>query len=141
MLRHAREKFIALARPGLLGVGVVLLAFHTVGAAAGPALADDALPIAGPYGEVEAKGCDDYRRETEGGYIVIDKDGLGYGSGGECACRIKSVKKTGKNAYGVVASCQCLEGPKETRQRKLSVLSDSEIDWNGSKYEKCKPLP
>jgi hypothetical protein len=52
--------------------------------------------VTGPYGEIEAKGCDDYRQETEGGYIVIDNDGRGYGSGGECAWKIKSVKKTGK---------------------------------------------
>ena len=95
----------------------------------------------GTYGEIEAKGCDDYRQETEGGYIVIDNDGRGYGSGGECAWKIKSVKKTGKNDYAVVASCQCLDGPKETRHRKLTVMSEKEIDWNGSRYAKCQRLP
>jgi len=97
--------------------------------------------VTGSYGEIEAKGCDDYRQETEGGYIVIDNDGRGYGSGGECAWKIKSVKKTGKNDYAVVALCQCWDGPKETRHRKLTVLSDKEIDWNGSRYAKCQPLP
>jgi hypothetical protein len=124
---------------GLPGLGVFLLALFTFGLPA--ALAADALPISGPYGDIEAKGCDDYRQETEGGYIVIDNDGRGYGSGGECACKIKSVKKTGKSEYAVVASCRCLDGPKETRQRKLTVLSDKEIDWNGTKYAKCQPLP
>jgi hypothetical protein len=97
------------------------------------------LPIAGPYGDVAAKGCDDYR--TEGGYIVVDKDGRGWGSGGECGCKVKSIKKTGKNEYAVIATCQCIDGPKETWRRKLIVLSDSEVEWNGSKYRKCKPLP
>jgi hypothetical protein len=31
-------------------------------------------------------------------------------------------------------------GPKETWRRKLIVLSNSEIEWNGSKYRKYKPL-
>ena len=101
----------------------------------------NSLPIAGPWGDVEAKGCDDYRGETEGGYIVVDKDGRGWGSGGECGCKVKSVKKSGESEYAIVASCQCIDGPKETWHRKLIVLSDSEIEWNGTKYQKCKPLP
>ena len=42
------------------------------------ALAADKLPIAGLYGDVEAKGCDDYQGETEGGYIIFDKE-CGWG--------------------------------------------------------------
>jgi hypothetical protein len=30
--------------------------------------------------------------------------------------------------------------PKKTWRRKLIVLSNSEIEWNGSKYRKYKPL-
>ena len=139
MPRKFNDRIITCPSRGLPGVGVFLLALVTFGLPA--ALAADALPITGPYGEIEAKGCDDYRQETEGGYIVIDNDGRGYGSGGECACKIKSVKKTGKNDYAVVASCQCLDGPKETRHRKLTVMSEKEIDWNGSRYAKCQRLP
>jgi hypothetical protein len=50
-------------------------------------------------------------------------------------------KKSGKSEYAIVASCQCIDGPKETWRRKLILLSDSEIEWNGAKYQKCKPLP
>jgi hypothetical protein len=120
---------------------VVLVAVPTLMVAHAPASAADALPIAGPWGDIEAEGCHDYQEETEGGYIVVDEDGRGWGSGGECQCKVKSVKKSAKTAYDVVASCQCLDGPTETRHRKLIVLSDSEIQWNGTKYQKCKPLP
>ncbi|HSB57971.1 MAG TPA: hypothetical protein VLD66_00045 [Methyloceanibacter sp.] len=125
------RRLFAIALPALLAVAVT----HA------PARAADALPIAGAWGDIEAKGCHDYKEETEGGYIVIDKDGRGWGSGGECGCKVKSVKKSGKAEYAIVASCQCLDGPKETRRRKLIVLSDSEIEWNGTKYQKCEPLP
>ncbi len=100
-----------------------------------------ALPISGPYGEVEGKGCDSYKEETEGAYIVVDKDGRGYGSGGECGCKVKSVKKTGKNEYSVVTVCQCIDSPnKETEHSKLVILSDREIELDGTKYQKCKPI-
>jgi hypothetical protein len=122
-------------------LGVILLALLAMAAPRVPAQAADALPIAGPWGDIEAKGCDDYKGETEGGYIVVDKDGRGWGSGGECGCKVKSVKKSGKTEYAVVASCQCIDGPTETWHRKLIVLSDSEIEWNGAKYRKCKPPP
>ena len=141
MLQRLPHTIIALARAALLGVALILLAALVTFMPGAPALAADKLPIAGPYGDVEAKGCDDYKGETEGGYIVVDKDGRGWGSGGECGCKVKSVKKTGKSEYAVVASCQCIDGPKETWRRKLIVLSDSEVEWNGSKYRKCKPLP
>ena len=124
----------------LLGTALVLLAALATFMSSAPTLAAVKLPIAGAYGDVAAKGCDDYKGETEGGYIVVDKDGRGWGSGGECGCKVKSVKKTGKSEYAVVASCQCIDGPKETWRRKLIVLSDSEVEWNGSKYRKCKPL-
>jgi len=120
---------------------IAVLALLALAVAHSPSGAADSLPIAGPWGDVEAKGCDDYKNETEGGYIIIDKDGHGWGSGGECGCKVKSVKKTGKSEYGILASCQCAENPKETWRRKLIVLSDSEIEWNGAKYRKCKPLP
>src|SRR5512147_2442146 len=105
---------------------IALLASLSLAVADASACAADALPIAGPWGDVEAKGCDDYRSETEGGYIVVDKDGRGWGSGGECGCKVKSVKKSGKTEYAVVASCRCIDGPKETWRRKLILLSDSE---------------
>ena len=120
---------------------IALLALLALAVAHAPSRAADSLPIAGPWGEVEGKGCDYYREETEGGYIVIDKDGSGWGSGGECGCKVKSVKKSGNTEYAVVASRKCIDGPKETWHRKLIVLSDSEIEWNGTKYRKCKPLP
>ena len=85
MPRKFNDRIITCPSRGLPGVGVFLLALVTFGLPA--ALAADALPITGPYGEIEAKGCDDYRQETEGGYIVIDNDGRGYGSGGECPAR------------------------------------------------------
>ena len=88
-----RHTTIALARATLLGFALVLLAGLGAGMASAPALAADKLPIKGPYGDVEAKGCDDYKAETEGGYIVVDKDGRGWGSGGECGCKVKSVKE------------------------------------------------
>jgi hypothetical protein len=122
-------------------LGVILLALLALAVAHAPSRAADSLPIAGPWGDVEAKGCDSYKEETEGGYIVVDKDGRGWGSGGECGCKVKSVKKSGKSEYAIVASCQCIDGPKETWRRKLILLSDSEIEWNGAKYQKCKPLP
>jgi hypothetical protein len=120
---------------------IALLVLLALPVAHAPSRAADSLPIAGPWGDVEAKGCDDYRGETEGGYIVVDKDGRGWGSGGECGCKVKSVKKSGESEYAIVASCQCIDGPKETWHRKLIVLSDSEIEWNGTKYQKCEPLP
>src|SRR5215813_4322051 len=103
---------------------IAFVALPALTAAHSPAGAADALPIAGPWGDIEAKGCDDYKAETEGGYIIVDKDGHGWGSGGECGCKVKSVKKSGKNVYAIVASCQCAENPKETWHRKLIVLSD-----------------
>jgi hypothetical protein len=132
---------IALSRAALLGSALVLSAGLGAGMASAPALAADKLPISGPYGEVEGKGCDSYKEETEGAYIVVDKDGRGYGSGGECGCKVKSVKKTGKKEYSVVTVCQCIDSPnKETETTKLVILSDSEIELDGTKYQKCKPL-
>jgi hypothetical protein len=139
VLRKPNSGIMTCPSRGLPGLGVFLLALFTFGLPA--ALAADALPITGPYGDIEAKGCDDYRQETEGGYIVVDKDGRGWGSGGKCHCKVKSVKKSGKTEYAIVASYQCIDGPTETSHRKLVVLSDSEIQWNGTKYQKCKPLP
>jgi hypothetical protein len=141
MLERLRHIMIPFARAALLAAASVLLAGLGAVMPGAPALAADKLPISGPYGDVAAKGCDDYTAETEGGYIVVDKDGRGWGSGGECGCKVKSVTKAGKNEYAVVASCQCIDGPKETWRRKLIVLGDSEIEWNGDKYRKCKPLP
>src|SRR6476661_2385899 len=80
-----------------------------------PALAADTLPIAGPYGDVEAKGCD-YQGETEGGSYSTKR-----GAGGECGCRVKSVKKSdGDREYAIVASCQCIE----RSQRDLAPEAD-----------------
>jgi len=67
VLRKPIDRIIACPSRGLPGLGVFLLTVVTFGLPA--ALAADALPITGPYGEIEAKGCDDYRQETEGGYI------------------------------------------------------------------------
>ncbi len=122
-------------------LGVILTALLVVGLPRAAALGAETLPITGPWGDVEAKGCDDYKAETEGGYIVVDEDGRGWGSGGECGCKVRSVKKSGKSEYAIVASCQCIDGPKETWRRKLIVLGDGEIEWAGAKYRKCEPLP
>jgi len=123
-------------------LGVILLALIAMAVSRVPAQAADALPIKGAYGDVEGKGCDSYKEETEGPYFVIDEDGRGYGSGGECGCKVTSVKKTGEDAYSFVAVCQCIDSPnKETETSKLFILSDTEIELDGTKYRKCEPLP
>ncbi len=119
---------------------IALVAVPALTVVLAPASAADALPIAGPWGDIEANGCHDYKEETEGGYIVVDNDGRGWGSGGECHCKVKSVKKSGKTEYAVVASCQCIDGPTETSHRKLIVLSDSEIQWNGANIRSASPF-
>ena len=122
-------------------LGAILMASLALSLPSAPARAAEKLLITGAYGEVEGKGCDSYKEETEGAYIVIDKDRRGYGSGGECGCKVKSVDKTGKKEYSVVTVCQCIDSPnKETETSKLIILSDSEIELDGSKYRKCEPL-
>ncbi len=121
---------------------VLLLALLATALPRMQAQASDALPITGAYGDVEGKGCDSFKEETEGPYFVIDEDGRGYGSGGECGCKVKSVEETGKDAYSFVAVCQCIDSPnKETETSKLFILSDTEIELDGTKYQKCEPLP
>ncbi len=141
MLKRLDDTMIALSRLVLLGIALGLMASLAVSLPSAPAKAAGALPITGPYGEVEGKGCDSYKEETEGAYIVVDKDGRGYGTGGECGCKVKSIKKSGKTDYAVVALCQCVDSPnKEIEKSKLTVLNDSEIALDGSKYQKCKPI-
>jgi hypothetical protein len=101
-----------------------------------PALAADKLPIAGPYGDVEAKGCDDYQGETEGGYIIFDKEGRV----GSVAVRSSPSRNPATANMPTWPHANPSNGPKETWRRKLIVLSNSEIEWNGSKYRKYKPL-
>ena len=135
-----RHTMIALARAALLGSALVLLASLAVVCRARLRGRQTSCRSKGLMATSRPKAATTTRRRPKAAYIVVDKDGRGWGSGGECGCKVKSVKKSGKNEYAVVASCQCIDGPKETWHRKLIVLSDSEIDWDGSKYRKCKPL-
>ncbi|MGE5260332.1 MAG: hypothetical protein ACM3MH_05585 [Actinomycetota bacterium] len=121
---------------------IVFLILLTTAGTVSAAKAADVLPISGPWGEVNGRGCDSYKEETEGPYFVVEEDGRGYGSGGECGCKIKSVEKRGEGAYSLVAICQCVDSPnKETEKSQLYVVSDSEIELDGTKYQKCEPLP
>lgn len=91
--------------------GVILLALLASALPRVPAQADDALSIKGAYGDVEGKGCDSFKEETEGPYFVVDEDGRGYGSGGGCGCKVTSVKETGKDAYSFVAVTNASTAP------------------------------
>ena len=123
-------------------IGAISLTLLAIVVSGVKARAADALPITGTYGEVEGKGCDSYTEETEGPYFIIHEDGRGYGSGGECGCKVTSVKETGEDAYSFVAVCQCIDSPnKETETSTLFILSDTEIELDGTKYQKCEPLP
>src|SRR6478672_3184697 len=87
-----------------------------------PALAADKLPIAGP--------------KTEGGYIIFDKEGWV----GSVAVRSSPSRNPATANMPSWPHANASNGPKETWRRKLIVLSNSEIEWNGSKYRKYKPL-
>jgi hypothetical protein len=118
--------------------GCVLVAFLVVAVALiGRAAAVESLPIKGPFGEVDAQGCQSLHEETEGAYVVFNEDGKGYGSGGECACQITSFTKKGSD-YELNTSCRCIDSPETKDHATLTIVSDDEIVLEGSKYERCK---
>jgi len=125
VLRKFNDRTITCPSRGLLGVGVFLLALVTFGLPA--ALAADALR----HGTLWRDRSQRLRRLSAGNRRWLHRHRQWRPRlwlGRECAWKIKSVKKTGKNDYAVVASCQCLDGPKETRHRKLSERQGNRLE-------------
>jgi hypothetical protein len=50
-------------------------------------------------------------------------------------------EKDREGRISFVAVCQCIDSPnKETETPKLFILSDTEIELDGAKYQKCEPI-
>ena len=56
----------------------------------------------------------------------------------ECRCDIITLKKL-SSVYDLRTSCQCIDGDAKRGQSKLKVISDQEVDLDGTRYTKCKP--
>jgi hypothetical protein len=128
-----------MSRPPLVLCGCPALgAFLVVTAgAAGPAFAQQ-LPFKGAFGAVAGNGCQSYKEETEGDYIVTNENGRGYGAMGECGCNLIHVQKTGPSTYRLRTVCQCIDGPKRTEQATVVVTSPHEIKLDGRRFVRCR---